>query len=74
LLLPTYTLIGKITGEENDGLVTVTSARWGQLVGIWPADHADEIGHDLDGGVSATPQAFDFLLEYKKIVDEIKSL
>jgi triacylglycerol lipase len=74
LLLPTYALISKTTGEENDGLVTVTSASWGQLIGIWPADHADEIGHDLDGGVSAKPQAFDFLLEYKKIVDGIKEL
>ncbi len=74
LLLPTHALIRKTTGEENDGLVTVTSASWGQLMGTWPADHADEIGHDLDGGVSAKPQAFDFLLEYKKIVEEIKEL
>jgi triacylglycerol lipase len=74
LLLPTHALISKTTGEENDGLVTVTSASWGQLIGIWPADHADEIGHDLDSGVSAKPQAFDFLLEYKKIVEEIKEL
>ena len=74
LLLPTYALISKTTGEENDGLVMVASASWGQLIGIWPADHADEIGHDLDGGVSAKPQAFDFLLEYKKIVDGVKEL
>lgn len=75
LLLPTYALISKVTGEENDGLVTVTSASWGQLIGIWPADHADEIGHDLDGDdVSAKPKAFDFLLEYKNIVDELKVL
>jgi triacylglycerol lipase len=30
--------------EPNDGLVTVSSARWGQFLGCVPADHLDEIG------------------------------
>ena len=34
----------------NDGLVTVSSARWGTFLGCIPADHPDEIGHILDSG------------------------
>ncbi|MBK7860681.1 MAG: alpha/beta fold hydrolase [Archangiaceae bacterium] len=30
--------------EPNDGLVTVSSARWGEFLGCVPADHLDEIG------------------------------
>lgn len=29
----------------NDGLVPVASARWGEFLGILPADHFDQIGH-----------------------------
>ena len=34
----------------NDGLVTVSSARWGVWLGCIPADHADEIGQVADDG------------------------
>lgn len=30
--------------EPNDGLVTVSSAKWGTFLGCVPADHLDEIG------------------------------
>src|SRR6185295_1737144 len=40
--------------EVNDGLVTVTSAKWGRFLGCVPADHMDEIGQ-LFG---ASPGAF----------------
>jgi triacylglycerol lipase len=39
--------------EPNDGLVTVSSARWGQFLGCVPADHLDEIGQLL--GASPGP-------------------
>jgi triacylglycerol lipase len=35
--------------EISDGVVTVSSAKWGDFdPNLWPGDHADEIGHDLD--------------------------
>lgn len=33
--------------EPNDGMVGVTSARWGTFLGCVPADHGDEIGQPL---------------------------
>lgn len=33
--------------EPNDGLVTVSSAKWGRFLGCVPADHLDEIGQLL---------------------------
>ena len=30
-------------GDSNDGLVAVTSARWGRFLGCIPADHMDEV-------------------------------
>lgn len=35
--------------EDCDGLVPVSSARRGEFDGtLWPCDHADEVGHNLD--------------------------
>ena len=49
VLLPFHEYITKKTGQPNDGLVAVESARWdGFDEDLWPADHADEIGHDLN--------------------------
>jgi triacylglycerol lipase len=68
-------LITLRTQQENDGLVSVDSATWGEgLVEVWPADHADEIGHDLDGGPVATPRAFDHLARYQTIVARLRDL
>jgi triacylglycerol lipase len=37
------------SGGDNDGLVPVDSAKWGNFDSrLWPFDHADEIGHNLD--------------------------
>lgn len=49
VLYPAYKHIKKKTGEANDGLVAVASAKWGEFdARLWPADHAEEIGHDFD--------------------------
>jgi pimeloyl-ACP methyl ester carboxylesterase len=40
---------------ENDGVVLVSSARWGEFLGIVPADHFDEVGQIAD----AAPAPFD---------------
>jgi triacylglycerol lipase len=49
--LPYYLFIQahSLGREQSDGVVTVSSAKWGDFdPNLWPADHADEIGHDLD--------------------------
>jgi triacylglycerol lipase len=40
---------------ENDGVVLVSSARWGEFLGVFPADHFDEVGQIAD----AAPAPFD---------------
>lgn len=35
-------------GGQNDGLVPVASASWGELLGVLPADHFDEVGQIRD--------------------------
>lgn len=68
LLFGFFLYIKSLTNEPNDGLVTVSSAqRWRIDSQIWPADHADEIGHDLDTlDPKATPD-FDYLGGYEDI-------
>jgi triacylglycerol lipase len=34
--------------NDNDGVVTVTSATYGKFKGAWPCDHIQMVGHDLD--------------------------
>lgn len=43
LLLFSYQTIAGIAGP-NDGLVPESSAKWGEYLGLVPADHIDEIG------------------------------
>jgi triacylglycerol lipase len=64
--------ISALTGQENDGLVTVASAQWGTSdANAWPADHADEVGTNLDtlGGSS-----FPWLAKYDLIVANVTGL
>lgn len=39
-----------LSPTANDGLVTLSSARWGVWLGCIPADHIDEIGQIADDG------------------------
>ncbi|GEM_PF-262177 len=43
LLLIPYQLILPLAGD-NDGLVPIESAKWGEYLGTIPADHIDEVG------------------------------
>jgi triacylglycerol esterase/lipase EstA (alpha/beta hydrolase family) len=52
--------------EDNDGLVPVESARWGEFRGLYNADHWDEIGQIVTGG-------FDHIAMYRTIADTISS-
>ncbi len=73
LLYPAYKYIKSKTGEQNDGLVSLSSAQWGEFDGaLWPADHADEIGHDLDH-IGLRP-SFDHLAAYRKIVERVSHI
>jgi triacylglycerol lipase len=67
-----YEYISALTGQPNDGLVTVPSAQWGQFDGnLWPADHADEVGTNLD---TLGPSSFPWLAKYDLIVAAVAGL
>ena len=47
LLDPLFRLMAPLVGRQqgpNDGLVAVSSAKWGTFMGCVPADHLDEVG------------------------------
>ena len=53
--------------EDSDGVVPVPSAKWGIFdPNLWPGDHADEIGHDLDRPLGKRTQ--ETLQRFEKIV------
>lgn len=65
--LPLYTYICAQTGQPNDGLVAVTSARWGTFdPNTWPCDHAEEVGNNIDNLL--IPPPFPWLAKYDQIV------
>jgi triacylglycerol lipase len=48
-LLPTYLYIGEQTQEDNDGVVSRSSAEYGEFQQpFWQCDHVDMIGYNLD--------------------------
>lgn len=69
-----YDIIRQKTGEDNDGLVSLGSASWGSGPDIWAADHADEIGHDLDRGTAVRPAHFNHLDHYERLVERLRQL
>jgi triacylglycerol lipase len=68
LLLATYTYIRTVTGQENDGLVTLSSARYGEFQEpSWHGDHVDVCGHNLDP-FDPLGFRFDHLAAYDAII------
>ncbi len=56
----------------NDGLVPVSSARWGTFLGCVPADHFDEVGQIAE--LVADPvSGFDHLDLYRRLVGVIRT-
>lgn len=51
LLAASHLVLTHLAGR-NDGMVPEQSARWGTYLGALPADHMDEIGHNLGVGAS----------------------
>jgi triacylglycerol lipase len=70
LFVPLHKFISSHTQEDNDGLVTRSSSRWGTPVGEWPADHVDEIGYSLP----IIPPVFDHLSKYDEILARLAAL
>jgi len=70
LFLPLHQYVSAQTHEDNDGLVTRTSSRWGTPVGEWHADHVDEIGYSLP----VIPPIFDHLPKYDEILARLAAL
>jgi hypothetical protein len=59
----------KVNAVREDGVVPVTSALRGRTpFAIWAADHADLIGHDLDGPTPLSAPKFDYLRAYEHII------
>ena len=73
-LLPLYYFIRQRTGHDNDGLVTIESAKWGTFVDVWPGDHADMLNHDLNQGPLAESTALDVRQKYREIVTRLAAL
>jgi triacylglycerol lipase len=68
---PTHEYIRALTGQENDGLVPLDSARYGEFQEpTWAGDHADIIGHDLDSPVLGGSQ-FDHLAAIDAIIEQL---
>lgn len=73
ILSLTYQYIKRTAAGPNDGLVPVESAKWGAFDGdLWPADHADEIGHNLDDPLGKP--TFKHLERYDAIVRRVQGL
>jgi len=73
LLYPAYKYINQKTSEANDGLVALSSAKWGEFDSqLWPADHMEEVGHDLDRlGKSGN---FDHLAKYRELAARLQNI
>jgi hypothetical protein len=71
VLSPLHHYIYATTGQENDGLVALDSARYGEFMEpFWRCDHADAVGHNLDtadlGGFS-----FDHFVAFDTIISQL---
>lgn len=73
LFLLFHQYISARTGQPNDGLVAVDSARWGTFdTATWAADHAEEVGHNLDNLIQ--PPSFPYLGKYDQILARLSAL
>lgn len=61
-----YTIL-QVARGDNDGLVTVDSAQWGEYRGEMIADHIDEVGHLL----GVTDPGFDHLQFYRDLARDL---
>jgi hypothetical protein len=58
-----------VAGHLENDVSGLTSAQRGrQPFAVWPADHADMIGHDLNGPTPLSAPRFDYLQAYEHII------
>ncbi len=56
--------------NANDGLVTVSSAKWGTFMGCVPADHLDEVGMFFADGPDLISK-FDHVAFFRQVADTL---
>jgi triacylglycerol lipase len=67
--VPTHSYIQARTGQDNDGMVPLGSASYGELQQpFWQCDHADAIGYNLDDPLNLARSQFDHLAAYDAII------
>jgi triacylglycerol esterase/lipase EstA (alpha/beta hydrolase family) len=54
---------------DNDGLVSVRSAKWGEFLGVLPADHMDEVGHRFDLSTQPFDASSFYLSEARRLAE-----
>jgi triacylglycerol lipase len=70
--VPTHSYIQTVTGQENDGMVPLESAKYGELQQpFWQCDHADAIGYNLDDPLNLGQSQFDHLAAYDAIISQL---
>ena len=69
-LLPMAAVVGGISLRPNDGMVSVESAKRGDLRGCIPADHLDEVGQVADVGQDPF-SGFDHLRFYRNVAFDL---
>lgn len=69
MLYPTAPIVAKGPGTVNDGMVNVTSAKWGNFRGCIPADHYDQVGQISDDGVNES--GFDHIRFYRNLAYDL---
>ncbi len=71
LLTPTADYL-QADGTNNDGLVPVSSARWGTFMECVPADHLKEVGMLFQNGADPV-SGFDHLLFFRSVVARLQA-
>ena len=75
LVDPLFRLIAPTVSSEqgpNDGLVAVSSAKWGTFMGCVPADHLDEVGM-LGDPAPQRFSGFNYLEFFETIAEDLTS-
>jgi triacylglycerol lipase len=68
IFMHSHKIVSKIDGA-NDGIVSVKSAKWGEHLGTWPADHLHMINRRFRPEI--LQRTGDVCSRYLKILDEI---
>jgi triacylglycerol lipase len=72
LLAPTHEYVQAVTGEDNDGLVARSSAKYGDFQEpSWPCDHADIVGYNLDTA-GLGPPVFPHIVKIDEIIAQLE--